>query len=291
MTDRIDLLAAYFTLAGDVYPGGPIEVSPWPFEERVAAASDAGFRGFGLYYPDLTATSERLGLETMRSILESHGIEHVEIEFLGDWFADGERRAVSNRCRADLLNAAEALGARHIKVGGDLGGQVWPTDRMIREFEGLCRDAGRVGTRIAIELMPFSSLATIDDGLEIVESVDAPNAGLCLDIWHVVRGGISFDQVREVPGRLITSVELNDGPGAATGSLWDDAVENRTFCGDGELAVPEFISAIASTGYDGPYGVEIMGIEYRSRPLLESAHRVFETTMAQFGRADAAEKD
>ena len=35
MTDTIELLAAYFTIAGDIYPLGPTEISPFPFRDRV----------------------------------------------------------------------------------------------------------------------------------------------------------------------------------------------------------------------------------------------------------------
>jgi sugar phosphate isomerase/epimerase len=171
--EGIDLIAAYFTLAGDIYPLGPTEVSPWPFEDRVAAASKAGFRGVGLYYADLVATSERLGLPAMRSLLDEHGIEYVELEFIGDWFAEGERRAVSDRWRSDLLHAAEVLRAHHIKAGGDLTGQVWPMDRMAREFRSLGRDANQAGTQIALELMPFSNIHTLDIALELMAAADA----------------------------------------------------------------------------------------------------------------------
>ena len=35
MTDNIELLAAYFTISGDIYPLGPTEISPFPFRDRV----------------------------------------------------------------------------------------------------------------------------------------------------------------------------------------------------------------------------------------------------------------
>jgi hypothetical protein len=34
----IDLLASYWTIAGDTYPGAPSEVSPFPLRERVEVA-------------------------------------------------------------------------------------------------------------------------------------------------------------------------------------------------------------------------------------------------------------
>ena len=43
----IELLASYFTLAGDVYPFGPTEISPYSLQERAEAAATAGWKGLG----------------------------------------------------------------------------------------------------------------------------------------------------------------------------------------------------------------------------------------------------
>ena len=155
----------------------------------------------------------------------------------------------SDACRAELLHAAEALGARHIKVGGDLTGEVPPAELLVQEFASLCRDAAGVGTRISIELMPFSNLATLEDGLEIADQADEPNGGLCLDIWHLLRAGVDLGRVGDLPSNRIVSVELNDGPAAPSGSLWDDAVENRTFCGEGEFPIRGLPRRARSCGF------------------------------------------
>src|SRR5439155_22501861 len=112
-------------------------------------------------------------------------------------------------------------------------------------------------------------------------AADEGSAGLCLDIWHGERGGIGFDQVAAVPGEQIAAVELNDGASHAHESLWDDAVENRMLCGEGEFDIRGFLRAIARTGYSGPYGVDIIGIEHRRRPLRELGEAVFESTSRQ----------
>ena len=80
-----ELLAAYWTLAGDVYPGAPTEVSPFPLEERAAAAAAAGYTGMGLVHEDLVAVAARIGYAGIRRVLADHGIRHVEVEFLNDW--------------------------------------------------------------------------------------------------------------------------------------------------------------------------------------------------------------
>ena len=117
MPDDIELLAAYFTISGDIYPLGPTEISPFPFRDRVEAAARAGYKGIGLHYADTIHTAAGIGLPEMRRILDGNGIKHVELEFLLDWFADGERRRDSDLMRAEILEAAAVLGLRAVKVG------------------------------------------------------------------------------------------------------------------------------------------------------------------------------
>ena len=91
------LLAAYWTLAGDVYPGGPTEISPFPLADRAAAAAHAGYVGMGLVHEDLVANRTRIGYAGIRRILADHGIEHVEVEFLSDWSGIRRIRPVRRR--------------------------------------------------------------------------------------------------------------------------------------------------------------------------------------------------
>src|SRR5947199_9440070 len=122
----------------------PNEISPFPFEKRVEVAARAGYRGLGLLHADLMAVSNRLGLSEMRRILDVNGIEHVELEFLSDWYAQGQARAASAMVRKDLLEAAEVLSARCIKIapGIDeppLDNVALQMPRMIESFAELSR--------------------------------------------------------------------------------------------------------------------------------------------------------
>ena len=69
--------------------------------------------------------------------------------------------------RRMLLESAEALGARHIKVGDFFDSPVG-MPRLIENSRGLCREAAEHGTRIAFELMPFSVIDKLEDALELV---------------------------------------------------------------------------------------------------------------------------
>ena len=60
-TDNIELIAAYFTVAGDVYPFGPSQISPFPFRDRVEAVARAGWKGIGMIPDDVDATAAKIG--------------------------------------------------------------------------------------------------------------------------------------------------------------------------------------------------------------------------------------
>jgi sugar phosphate isomerase/epimerase len=287
----IELIASYWTIAGDVYPTAPNEISPFPFEKRVEVAARAGYRGLGLLHADLMAVSNRLGLSEMRRILDANGIHHVELEFLSDWYAQGPARAESDMVRKDLLEAAEALRARCIKIApsvnvSQLDDVALEMPRMIESFAALTREAAKYGTSIALEIMPFSNIRAVAAALELVSTDPQPNGGLYLDIWHMARGGIDYSEVAKIPQQWIKAVELDDADRDVVGTLWDDTRFHRRLCGEGALDIPSFLKATRETGYRGPYAVEIISREHRRLPLEEEAKRSFETTRAQFRHLD-----
>ncbi len=291
MIRTTELIASYWTIAGDVYPMGPNEISPFPFEKRVEVAARAGYRGLGLLHADLMAVSNRFGLKEMRRILDANGILHVELEFLSDWYAQGRARAKSDTVRKDLLEAAEALRARCIKIAPSIGepslDDVTPDmPRMIESFAALSREAANYGTSIALEIMPFSNIRTVSAALELVSTDPQPNGGLYLDIWHMARGGIDYSEVAKIPQQCIKAVELDDADRDVVGTLWDDTRFHRRLCGEGALDIPAFLKATRETGYRGPYAVEIISREHRHLSLEEEAKRSFETTRAQFRHLD-----
>lgn len=286
-----ELLAAYFTLAGDIYPYGPEHVSPFGFKARVEAAAKAGYKGLGFFTDDVYAIADHIGFTEMKRILDANDIRHVELEFLIDWFLDGERREMSDKVRRQMLDAAGALGARAIKIGPGVGADIDnPTEAeltpniplMQDEFGTLCHEAAAVGTSIAMELMPFGNVRTVDVGLAIVEGANQANGGLDIDVWHVTRGGNDYADLARIPARYMVCVELNDAAAEVQGTLWEDTAHRRRLCGEGDWDLPGFIANVKKTGFTGPWGVEIISSVHRKLPLAEAAHRSFNTAFAQF---------
>ena len=280
MTNDIELLASYWTISAGL-PHTDKEYSPFDFQDRVEAAARAGFKGFGLWHADLDHILESRSLKEMKQILDDNDMKYVELEFLTDWFLDGERKKNSDIQKKKLLRAAEALQAKHVKVG-DFFREQCPMARLIEAFAELCAEAAEHGTRIGFELMPFSMIDTLADSLTMVAGAGAANGGIVFDLWHIVKLKIPYEEVSRVPAQYLLSVELNDGTFEAPWSLHEDTVNHRRLCGEGEFDIKSFIECVQRAGYAGPWGIEVLSEELRKWSLEDLTTRSFETTMAQF---------
>lgn len=278
---HMDLLGSYWTLAGNVHPHSEYEYSPFDFEDRVVAAAKAGFTGIGLKEADLEHILQRRTLKEMKRIFDDNGIRHIELEFITDWFLDGEKKKRSDATKLMLLKASEALGARHVKVG-DFDNQVAPMPRLIESFAALCADAADYGATILFELIVDGMIKTWPETLQMVDGAGANNGGIMLDLWHIVKLRIPYQEVAGRAATHLVGVELNDGTIDCPWSLHEDTVNHRRLCGQGEFDVKGFVRALLDAGYSGPWGIEVLSQELRKKTLAEAARTAFETTMAQF---------
>ena len=280
---RPDLLTACWTSAGDVVPGRNGDVSPLRVDHRVAAVANAGFRGFGIAAPDLTVVRDTIGYPALAQLFDENGLRYVQVEYLQDWWTRGDRRHASDRVREVLLEAAAELGADHVKVG--LGDREDDRDeeRFAAEFDRLATEARDHGTRVALEPPALSMMPTIAPAAELVRTVANAAGGLLVDIWHIFRSGMSYDELVEVlPPGYVFAVELSDGRATPVGTLYDDTFDNRLPPGEGDFGVAAFIRALNRLGFEGPWGLEVMSKELRSLPVEEATKRVFDAAQRVF---------
>ncbi len=277
MKNNVELMNLFWTTAG-MYPGDG-EISRFDFKDRVEAAAKAGFKGIGVWHTDLEHTLQKYTLKEMKTILDDNGIQHLELEFLTDWFLDGARKAESDSRKRRLLEASEALHAKHVKIG-DFYNTPCPMPRLIEAFAALCKEAEDYGATIGFEFMASSMLNNLKDSLTMVETAGAKSGGLIVDIVHVVNLGITLEEISRIPLQYLINLELNDGFPPA--SPRHDSSGGRRFCGEGEFDIKGFIQCANNMGYTDPWAVEVFSKDLTGWSLEELNTRAFQTTMAQF---------
>lgn len=278
------LLGSFWTLAVGAVPWKGPEYSSHDFRVRVETAARAGFTGFGLWGRDIMEVHKTYSLPVMKRILDDNGMRHVEVEWLLDWYRKDARRTDSDRMRALLLDAAEALGARHIKVA-DLGNDGVELGAMTEEFALLCGQAAQRGTRVLFEFLPagLTGLPSLDLVLALTRGSGAPNGGVMLDTWHLVRMTTTpqdlLDKLR--PGDVV-GFEINDGPSVISADFEDATINRRLLPGAGEFDLRGYLAAMRTLGYRGPIGVEVLSAELRNCSLEEAARRAYESSLPLF---------
>src|SRR5262245_25139243 len=284
MSGAADLLGLYWTVSGPVEVHVGREWSLFDLADRCKHAARAGFKGTGLWHADLEHVLETRSLPEVKGVLDDHGMEYLELEFLMDWFLDpgDERRRDSDATRELLFEAAAELGAHHVKVG-NIPGTPCELPQLTERYAELCADATeRHDARVVYEFMPFdANVRDLDTAIALVEGADAPNGGLAIDTWHMAKLGIQPDDLRRIPARHLGWVELSDGRYENMPDLIDETVNHRRLPGEGEFPVRSYVAVCREVGYDGPWGVEVLSEELRNLPIDQIFDRAYKTSMAQ----------
>ncbi len=242
---RDDLVLSHFSLG-----------RTHPIEDRIRHAAANGFAGIGLYVGHY-AQLEREGLAPgcLRDLLDAHGICLAEIEVIAGLGAAGPGGERAAEMEAVAWRMAGAFEPRYIQAIGPSGPDLGAAGA---SFGSLCDRAGEHGLVVGLEFLPFTDIVSVRDARRIVEAADRPNGGICVDIWHVERGVRDFAAIADLPGELITGIQLSDGPRTPRDAdYYTDCLEHRVAPGSGEFDIAGFVDAVRSRGCTVPMSLEV----------------------------------
>lgn len=252
-------------------------VDPAPFEERLAAARDAGYQGIGLrptHYK--AARASGLSDADMRAMLDDHGLELIEIGFVADWWETGEKGSRSQTFERSLYAIKDALGGRHVvMISGPMTDGV---DALAERFAGVCDRAAEHGLRAGLETLPWTDIHDVGIAWEIASRSGCPNGGPVYDTWHLNRGGTTEEMIRTVPPDRVITIQINDGSHELVESELEDTFKRRVLPGHGEFRIADFVELVDSLGVTAPVGVEVLNEELRALSTAEAAWRGIDAT-------------
>jgi sugar phosphate isomerase/epimerase len=251
-----------------------------PFAERLAAASNAGFAAISLWGRDYSAArAEGLTHHDLRSMLDDHGLVVAEVDPAWWWLPGAADVRIDPRHDTEevfrfgedeLFAVADAVNARSCNAVDIFGGS-WDIDAAAEAFAGLCQRAAEHGLLIHLEWLPWSKIADLATALQVVGRAAAPNGGVNVDAWHLVRSGTQLGELARVPGDLILGIQLNDGPAQAEENLVEATLRHRMLPGDGEFDLTGLLRTLAATGTTAPLGVEVFNDGLQALSAAEAA--------------------
>jgi 4-hydroxyphenylpyruvate dioxygenase len=259
------------------------------FREKLEAIAKAGFDGIEIFEQDFIAeqgTPREIG-----QMIRDHGLEITLFQPFRDFegLTGSLRDKAFERARLKFDTMCE-LGTDLILVCSSvhpaaLGG----IDRAAEDFAELGEIAAEHGLRVGYEALAWGRHVNDHrDAWEIVRRADHPHVGIILDSFHTLARKIDPETIRRIPSDKIFFVQLADAPLIEMDLLyWSRHFRNMP--GEGDLAVTEFMRAVAATGYDGTISLEIFNDQFRGgRPegLARDGYRSLVALMDDVARSE-----
>lgn len=257
--------------------------------EKLAAIAGAGFDGIEIFENDFLAFDG--GPREVGRMVRDHGLEIALFQPFRDFegLPEPERSRAFDRAERKF-DVMEELGTDLVLVCSNvspaaLGG----IDRAAADLRELGERAGRRGLRIGYEALAWGRHVNDHrDAWEIVRRADHANVGLIVDSFHTIARKIDPQTIRSIPGDKIFFVQLADAPLIDMDLLYWSR-HFRTMPGQGDLDVAGFAAAVAATGYDGLWSLEIFNDQFRGGSpgaIAADGHRSLIALMDSVRRAE-----
>jgi sugar phosphate isomerase/epimerase len=180
---------------------------------------------------------------------------------------------------AEALAVGQELGARTataiLMENGD-------RSDALAKYRRLCDMAAEIDIRVNLEFfMAARSMDSLDKAVALARDSGRPNAGVTIDVLHLIRTGSSVEAMKAIEPGLIGGAQISDGPLIADpATAADEGGANRMVPGTGEFPLREFVAALPSdivVGVEVPQGRLIGKVapEERARGLVEAMQGLY----------------
>ncbi len=250
---------------------------PQSFDEDLALFHEAGIEFVEVCEGKLDPARADAQLQRLKDL----GLQVSSVQpRLHSLFPDAPRpEPASPSERMALLRGTMKLFGRHfpgttlVSISGAVpnGDYALGYKTAAHEYREAAKAAADQGVRLALEplnpiLMNIDTfICSLAHAGRIVESVDHPNFGLFVDVWHIWEDVNAPSQIQKY-GERIFGVHVND---------WHDprAFGDRALPGHGVIPLVDLLKAIRATGYNGAYTLEIFSEPHLGGSLWTNPRR------------------
>lgn len=247
-------------------------IRPTPLLEKIKIAGKAGFKALEPWNDEVDSHLAKGGtLVEIRKAIDDAGLSVVSMIALHSW-VDGDEAGlpkVLDEVRRRMDQAA-ALGSPTI-VASPPRGKVDIAQAGAR-FAKLHEIGKLAGVKPSMEFLGFvEGVHTLKTAVAIAEASGVPNATVVPDIFHLVRGGGSIEDLLTISGKQMSIFHINDVPPMPAPLTQTDA--DRVLPGDGMVDLPRVIAIFRKIGYSGPLSLELFNRELWNQDPLEVVKR------------------
>ncbi|WP_406696690.1 sugar phosphate isomerase/epimerase [Singulisphaera sp. Ch08] len=245
-------------------------IQPTPLLEKIRIAGRLGYQALEPWNDEIDAYLRSGGtLDDLRKALADAGLKVVSVIALHGWIlAEGADDAkVQEDCRRRMEQAA-ALGSPTIVASPPQ--EVVDLELAATRFGKLLELGRQCGVTPSMEFLGFvAGVNNVATALAIATGSGDPQATVVADVFHMIRGGGSVDDLLSLNGSQLACFHINDLPASPDPLTQTDA--DRVMLGEGIADLPRVIANLRTIGYRGPLSLELFNRELWSHDPYEVA--------------------
>ena len=238
-----------------------VSKNPLDIVKYIDIASEAGYHGVEIWIRDLKAylASGKKASDLRKYLNEKNLIVENAIGF-APWLADKES---GFRQMKEEMEMVADIGGKRIAapasgVKGDKPLDLFMAGERYRELLQMGRETGVMPQ---LEFWGASDvLWHIGQTLMIVSVSGDKDARILPDVYHMFRGGSSFDTLKMIDGSLIEVFHLNDFVSSKARKEQNDS--DRVFPGDGAAPFKDIVSRLRMMGGEKVLSLELFNETY-----------------------------
>jgi len=222
-------------------------------------------------YADAAGTAIELWLTKLEEFLETHSVEEVRhlaternlhlaaASFQGGLLvAQGEARRAAWEQFTRRLDLCAVLGIPTLIVVPDFLGPFGMQD--IERAQISLKQAGEAalqrGVRLAVEFQAKATfLNNLESAVSFTQSIEQPNVGICLDLFHYYMGPSKFEDLAYLGRENLFHVQVCDVADRPR-ELASDS--DRIMPGDGDFRLQPIFDRLREIGYEGYVSLELL---------------------------------
>ncbi len=231
-------------------------IRPTPLLAKIKIAGLAGYQAIEPWNDEINGYLEQGGsLAELSSAVADAGLKVVSVIALHGWISGegAEHERVLDDCRRRMAQAVE-LGSPYIVASPPQ--QVVDLNRASRRFAELLEIGEKLGVLPSMEFLGFvDGVKNVASAWAIASGTGHPRATVVADVFHMMRGGGSIDDLLTLKGKDLACFHINDLPRELDPLTQKD--EDRVMVGDGIAPLPRVIANLRAIGYRGPLSLEL----------------------------------
>jgi 4-hydroxyphenylpyruvate dioxygenase len=240
-------------------------------KEKMQACAIAGFDGIEIFEQDLVTSP--LSPEDVRTMAADLGLGLDLYQPFRDFDGVTPDLLKANLRRAEAkFKLMSRLGMDTILVCSNVATATIDDDGLraeqLSELAGL---AGDHGVKVAYEALAWGKYVNdYEHACRLVEMVDHPNFGTCLDSFHILSRDWDTAPIEKINADKIFFVQVADAPKLSMDVLsWSR--HYRVFPGEGQFELAKFMGHVVRAGYTGPVSLEVFNDVFRQSDVERTA--------------------